>query len=306
MKLLRYIACIVGALSLQAGAVAQDEPRVPALKVIAPNGAASVLIGSLHIAADGLVQPSFVLLKGAKRYVIEGLFAGYPDRFTTIDPALQPGPTLRAGWAADVSQQQFDEFVRRIGCYPLPGVTPSELALLSLSRASAGMAASSAINHCASPGLLSRDQLLMQAALRQGLRPDVLETQSEVNKQREAVPEHIYRHTFYTAFTPASKQGLQRAIRALNTGAYEEVTLALRDLAASPEDAAIQERHMLTERNHNWMPRLVKFLQEGSAVINVGAAHLPGPDGLIELLRRRGFKVEPILLPAGSPTGAPE
>jgi uncharacterized protein YbaP (TraB family) len=84
------------------------------------------------------------------------------------------------------------------------------------------------------------------------------------------------------------------------------VTAALRDLAASPEDAAIQERRMLTERNHLWMPRLVKFLQDGSAVVNVGVAHLPGPHGLIELLRRQGFKVEPILLPAGSPTGAPE
>ena len=39
---------------------------------------------------------------------------------------------------------------------------------------------------------------------------------------------------------------------------------------------------------------------------NGGAAHLPGPNGGIEPLRRQAFKVEPILIPAGNPTGAPE
>jgi hypothetical protein len=46
---------------------------VPALKVTAPNGASSVLIGSLHIPSDGLRQPAASVMDGAKRYVVEGM-----------------------------------------------------------------------------------------------------------------------------------------------------------------------------------------------------------------------------------------
>lgn len=305
MNLIRYFVGLIGALLLQACAVAQ-QPGVPALKVTAPNGATSVLIGSLHVAADGLVQPSPALLHGAKRYVIEGKPGPYPARFTATAPGRKPG--MRADWAAGVTPSQFDEFVRRLACNPqLAGNSTAQLANSLLAFDSAFFASVLAVIHCASPGLVSRDQLLMQAATERGLSPEVLETPSEVNRQRAALPEHIYRHTFYTAFTPASKQGLQRAIRGLNSGAYEEVTAALRDLAANREDAAVHDRLMLDERNHLWMPRLVKYLQDGSAVVNVGAAHLPGRHGLIELLRRQGFKVEPMLVPAvGDPTGVPE
>lgn len=306
MKLIHYFASIIGALVLQTCAVAQ-QPPVPALKVTAPNGATSVLIGSLHVAADGLVQPSPSLLREAKRYVIEGLPGPLPARFMEMAPALKQRRASRADWAASVTLPQFNEFVRRISCNPMPlDSPPSEQANMVLALDSAMLASAHAINHCASPGLLSRDQLLMQAAIKRGLSLDVLETPSEANKQRESVPEHIYQHIFYTAFTPASKQGLKRAIRGLNTGAYEEVTAALHDLAANAEDAALFDRLMLIERNQLWMPRLVKYLQEGSAVVNVGAAHLPGPHGVIELLRRQGFKVEPTLVAAGSPMGAPE
>jgi uncharacterized protein YbaP (TraB family) len=304
LKLIRYFAGIVGVLVLQASATAQP-PRVPALRVTAPSGATSVLIGSLHVAADGLAQPSPELLRDAKRYVIEGVPGPFPARFMEIAPAVKQGRASRADWAAGITQPQFDEFVRRLTCNPLPvGSSALEQANLLLALDSAMLASAFAINHCASPGLLSRDRLLMQAAIDRGLSPEVLETPSEVNKQRESLPEHIYRHTFHTAFTPASKQGLRRAIRGLNSGAYDEVTAALRDLAASPEDASVHNRLMLTERNHIWIPRLVKHLQDGSVVVNVGVAHLPGPNGLIELLRRQGFKVKPILLPAGSSVGS--
>jgi len=54
---------------------------------------------------------------------------------------------------------------------------------------------------------------------------------------------------------------------------------------------------MVADRNE-WMPRLMQYLDEGQAFIIVGAGHLPGPQGLIALLRSRGYQLEPILLPA--------
>ncbi|MDF6666670.1 TraB/GumN family protein, partial [Escherichia coli] len=65
----------------------------------------------------------------------------------------------------------------------------------------------------------------------------------------------------------------------------------------SPEDAAIYHRLMVHDRNLSWMPRLRQALDAGGAVVAVGAAHLPGSDGLIALLRADGYQVNDILLP---------
>ncbi|MCB1420633.1 MAG: TraB/GumN family protein [Notoacmeibacter sp.] len=53
------------------------------------------------------------------------------------------------------------------------------------------------------------------------------------------------------------------------------------------------EQIMVTKRNHGMAENAVPFLDKGNAFIAVGALHLPGAEGLIELLRARGYKVSP-------------
>lgn len=47
-------------------------------------------------------------------------------------------------------------------------------------------------------------------------------------------------------------------------------------------------------RNRRWMDKIVSTLPVQSVLIVVGAAHLMGKEGLIELLRSRGYVVEPV------------
>lgn len=50
---------------------------------------------------------------------------------------------------------------------------------------------------------------------------------------------------------------------------------------------------MLYDRNHNWVPLIEGFLQSGDRyLVVVGALHLVGDDGVIELLRNKGYSVE--------------
>ncbi|MCC5943986.1 MAG: TraB/GumN family protein [Bernardetiaceae bacterium] len=55
---------------------------------------------------------------------------------------------------------------------------------------------------------------------------------------------------------------------------------------------------LLSIRNHRMAERLGKALQENKAdksyFVGIGAAHLAGEEGVIELLRKQGYKVEPI------------
>lgn len=49
---------------------------------------------------------------------------------------------------------------------------------------------------------------------------------------------------------------------------------------------------LATRRNEKWMQRLPTLMKEHPALIVVGAGHLCGPTGLLEMLRRQGYSVK--------------
>jgi uncharacterized protein YbaP (TraB family) len=51
---------------------------------------------------------------------------------------------------------------------------------------------------------------------------------------------------------------------------------------------------LLYARNRKWAKNLDSLLGKKSLLIAVGAAHLPGTGGVIELLRKEGYRVEPV------------
>jgi uncharacterized protein YbaP (TraB family) len=50
---------------------------------------------------------------------------------------------------------------------------------------------------------------------------------------------------------------------------------------------------MLNDRNAAWAPKIASIAAQKPTFFAVGAAHLGGPKGVLELLRKLGFKVEP-------------
>ena len=55
-------------------------------------------------------------------------------------------------------------------------------------------------------------------------------------------------------------------------------------------------RQILIERNHLWMPELLPTLEAGNSFITVGALHLFGEEGLLNLLEKEGYQLTPIIL----------
>lgn len=51
---------------------------------------------------------------------------------------------------------------------------------------------------------------------------------------------------------------------------------------------------MLQQRNSRWLPKMVFQIKQQPTVIAVGAAHLYGGSGVLNLLRERGYRVEPV------------
>lgn len=54
------------------------------------------------------------------------------------------------------------------------------------------------------------------------------------------------------------------------------------------------QRRMLDDRNRDWVPKLDKIAAstKGPVLVIVGAMHLLGPDGLVQLLKQDGYHVE--------------
>lgn len=58
----------------------------------------------------------------------------------------------------------------------------------------------------------------------------------------------------------------------------------------------IPYKKLISERNEKWISELNNLFSNYKSFVAVGAGHLPGEDGLINLLRKKGYNVKPIYL----------
>lgn len=66
------------------------------------------------------------------------------------------------------------------------------------------------------------------------------------------------------------------------------------DKLGTAADQALFDRTMIVNRNRNMADRAVPILEKGNALIAVGALHLPGEGGVIELLRAKGYTLSAV------------
>lgn len=86
--------------------------------------------------------------------------------------------------------------------------------------------------------------------------------------------------------TKAAVEELARAWKAGDAPAIERVVL--RDLKTEPQ----MYQRLLVDRNRNWLPKIeALFARPNPAFVVVGAAHLVGSDGLLSMLKARGYTI---------------
>lgn len=73
-------------------------------------------------------------------------------------------------------------------------------------------------------------------------------------------------------------------------GLFELVSKSYKD----PKYPQAKMEDLLDNRNKNWIPIIEEQLKTNSVFVAVGAAHLPGESGVINLLRKKGYTVKPI------------
>ncbi len=76
----------------------------------------------------------------------------------------------------------------------------------------------------------------------------------------------------------------------------QSINKLLEDIKSSSYDEIERfTREMMEERNKIWIPRIEDLINEQSVFIGIGAGHLPGEEGVIKLLRDRGYDVNPVM-----------
>lgn len=70
--------------------------------------------------------------------------------------------------------------------------------------------------------------------------------------------------------------------------------VALHDLINTSHDLGENEAIFIDERNMKWVPRIIEMMDQRSMFFAVGAGHLWGENGVINLLRKEGYTVIPV------------
>jgi uncharacterized protein YbaP (TraB family) len=88
--------------------------------------------------------------------------------------------------------------------------------------------------------------------------------------------------------------GMKRDYDILIQSYKEQDIQTLSKLIESEEFSADTQQQLLSNRNTNWIPIIEKEILKTPSFIAVGAGHLAGKAGIIQLLKEEGFTLSPI------------
>lgn len=141
---------------------------------------------------------------------------------------------------------------------------------------------------------IAMEQLVMQEAKKDNKRIKGLETMAFQISIFDSIPYKLQARQLvkyvedYDKKDDTSFVELTRAYRNQELSKLEQLTLQ--------EDEGMENftEILLYNRNADWVRKLSKFMADQALVVAVGAGHLPGDRGVINLLRKAGYKVEPV------------
>jgi uncharacterized protein YbaP (TraB family) len=144
----------------------------------------------------------------------------------------------------------------------------------------------------------------MGLSTEQGLDKHFFTLAQKQGKQIVGLETLDFQISLVTDFTKAEGEALMRStlkdldqlkstigdmLTAWETGDSEKLEKLLNEFVK--EEPAIYKR-LLTDRNKSWIPKIEEFSRgDKNAVVIVGAGHLVGKEGVVELLKKKGLKV---------------
>lgn len=142
--------------------------------------------------------------------------------------------------------------------------------------------------------MISMEQLVMQEAKKNGVGIKGMETMDYQLGIFDSIP-YSFQAKQLVKMVEGNAKDSSDEMQEL-TDAYRNQQLDKMEELTKKEDMGIQNFTdlLLYNRNAAWAKKIEGMVSEKSLVIAVGAGHLPGERGVINLLRKAGYKVEPV------------
>lgn len=140
------------------------------------------------------------------------------------------------------------------------------------------------------------EQLVMKEAKRNGKGVKGLETMGYQLSIFDSIPYKLQAEQLAAYIkTHDSAEESKKEMAELES-AYRSQDLAKMEQLTLQEDMGIARFTdlLLYNRNQNWAVKMKEIMPGKSLVFAVGAGHLPGDKGVLSLLRKMGYRVEPV------------
>ena len=143
--------------------------------------------------------------------------------------------------------------------------------------------------------MISMDQLVMAEAKRASVPIKGLETMDFQLGIFDKIPYKTQAKQLYQMIAGNDTKGDKNEMQVL-TNAYRQQQLDKLEEMTRSESVGMKEFAdlLLDSRNVEWTRKLQQLMKDESLVVAVGAGHLPGAKGVINLLRKAGYKVDPV------------
>jgi len=252
-------------------------------RALSPEGRVSYLYPSFHLPDPRIIRPSLTLLDRVKQLVIEADVADaekHPERM--VPYVMSPQPVDLAGL---FTPEEVKVIRARALCNGMPfGVERLRLFFIEMM---VGLP-------CPKPGTVLFERQLEQEAETRGYPVTALESADEEFKAVFSLPDGpvVDEIKKYTDHPDAAAESLDRMVAIYNSGDYDK--LYAFTIASLPQKDGARQTfvdRVLVQRNRTMVDRMAGALAQGDALVVVGAAHLPGENGILALLQRRGFKI---------------
>jgi uncharacterized protein YbaP (TraB family) len=279
----RYLVCLSVLFCQAAVAVAEGPAHGLLWKISRPGAAPSYLYGTIHSEDAGVIA------------LAPAVESAFNDSRRVILEVLLDTDAMAAGSAAMLMTdgRRLSEIVGK----PLFEQTAAALLSRGIPEVVAEhmkpWAAATALAMPAPETGVVLDMVLFQRAQQAGKQLHGLETIAEqlevfeglpLNDQvallRDAVEQFAGIDALYAELLAAYKRQDLAAMMAIN-----ETAMATGDQRLAREF----QRRLIVDRNKRMVERMEPYLKQGGVFVAVGALHLPGEQGLLRLLGRRGY-----------------
>ena len=142
--------------------------------------------------------------------------------------------------------------------------------------------------------IISMEQLIMQEAKNYSIEIKGMETMVYQMSIFDSIPYQFQARQLVKMIDDGDNESGANEMKKI-TDAYRSQELnKMEEMTTMDKSISGFTEILLYKRNEAWAVKLIELLAGKSLVIAVGAGHLPGNRGLINLLRTRGYKVEPV------------